>query len=352
MKRSIALAGVLVLAALPALAQNYPERSVTMVVGASPGGSTDVSARFLAEPLSKALGKPVVVENKPGASGNIGAVQVARAKPDGHTLLMQYSGYHVGNPHLFEKLAWKLEDFAPVALVTFSPHVFAVNPNVKANTLKELADYAKAHPGELKYGSAGNGSIQHMATELFAQMSGTKLVHLPYKGAAPAVTDLLGGRLDIVNTTPPPLVAHIKAGKLKGLAYTADKRHPQLPDVPTSAESGMPEYKIASWFGVLAPAKTPQPVIDKLAAEIKKIVESDDFKQKIEEQGGLAAVMDPKEFQALIAKEFDYWGNVIKTAGITAEEQYRQRRTGNVRSASFGARVRPRAPRSTAGGVT
>ena len=299
MKFLSAVASVVALATIaPAGAQDFPERTITMVVGASPGGSTDVSARFLAEPLSKALGKPVVVENKPGASGNIGAAQVARAKPDGHTLLMQYSGYHVGNPHLF-----------------------AVHPNVKANNLQELAEFAKANPGTLKYGSAGNGSIQHMATELFAQMTGSKLVHLPYKGAAPAVTDLLGGRLDIVNTTPPPLVAHVKAGKLKALAYTSDKRHPQFPEVPTSAEAGLPGYEVASWFGVLAPAKTPPAVIEKLSSEIKKIVESDDFRQKIEEQGGVAAYKNPTEFQALIDKEYEYWGKVIKTAGIKAEEQ-------------------------------
>jgi tripartite-type tricarboxylate transporter receptor subunit TctC len=322
MKSRYALAGALALwTTLPALAQNYPERSITMVVGASPGGSTDVSARLLADPLSKALGKPVVVENKPGASGNIGTNQVARSKPDGHTLLMQYSGYHVGNPHPFEKLNWDLKDFTPVALVTFSPHLFAVHPDVKANTLKELAELAKTQPGTIKYGTAGNGSIQHMATELFAQMAGVKLVHLPYKGAAPAVTDLLGGRLEIVNTTPPPLIPHVKAGKLKALAYTSDKRHPQMPDVPTSAESGMPGYEVASWFGVLAPAKTPPAVIEKLSTEIKKIVESDEFKKKVEDQGGLASFKNPAEFQALIDKEYEYWGKVIKSAGIKAEEQ-------------------------------
>lgn len=322
MKALFALASAIAVGlAAPAAAQNFPERAITMVVGASPGGSTDVSARFLGEPLSKALGKPVVVENKPGASGNIGAAQVARAKPDGHTLLMQYSGYHVGNPHLFDKLSWEMKDFAPVALVTFSPHLFAVHPSVKANNLKEFADLAKASPGTLKYGTAGNGSIQHMATELFAQMTGTKLVHLPYKGAAPAVTDLLGGRLDIVNTTPPSLVAHVKAGKLKALAYTSDKRHPQFPDIPTSAEAGLAGYEVASWFGVLAPAKTPPAVVEKLAEEIRKVVESDDFKRRIEEQGGVAAYKGPAEFQALIDKEFEYWGKVIKTAGIKAEEQ-------------------------------
>jgi tripartite-type tricarboxylate transporter receptor subunit TctC len=323
MKVLSALVGLLSLAAAsPATAQNLTSgKPVSMIVGASPGGSTDFSARLLAEPLSKALGSPVVVENKPGASGNLATAQVARARPDGHTLLMQYSGYHVGNPHLFDSLNWKASDLTPVALVTFSPHIVAAHPDVKASSLKELADLAKASPGTIKYGTAGIGSIQHMATELLAQQTGTKMVHLPYKGAGPAVTDLLGGRLDIVNTTPPSLVPHIKAGKLKALAYTSGKRHPMLPDIPTSAEAGLPGYEVASWFGVMAPAKTPPAIVERLSSEIRKIVESEEFKRKVEEQGALAEYRAPNEFQALIDKELDYWGKVIKTAGIKAEEQ-------------------------------
>jgi tripartite-type tricarboxylate transporter receptor subunit TctC len=307
-------------AALPAGAQTFPDKAITIIVGASPGGSTDVSARLLAEPLSKALGKPVVVENKPGASGNIAATQVARSKPDGHTLLMQYSGYHVGNPHLFDKIPWKLEDFAPVAVVTFSPHIVAVHPDVKANNLKELVDLAKAKPGDIKFGSAGNGSIQHLATELFAQMTGVKMTHVPYKGAAPAVTDVLGGRIELINTTPPSLIAHVRSGKLKALAYTSDKRHPMYNEIPTSAESGVPGYEVASWFGIMAPAKTPPEVIERLTTEIRKVVESDEFKRKVEEQGGVAAFKGPDEFKALIDNEYDYWGKVIKTAGVKAED--------------------------------
>ena len=321
MKLLSALTTALALAAaLPAGAQTFPDKAITIIVGASPGGSTDVSARLLAEPLSKALGKPVVVENKPGASGNIAATQVARSKPDGHTLLMQYSGYHVGNPHLFDKIPWKLEDFAPVAVVTFSPHIVAVHPDVKANNLKELVDLAKAKPGDIKFGSAGNGSIQHLATELFAQMTGVKMTHVPYKGAAPAVTDVLGGRIELINTTPPSLIAHVRSGKLKALAYTSDKRHPMYNEIPTSAESGVPGYEVASWFGIMAPAKTPPEVIERLTTEIRKVVESDEFKRKVEEQGGVAAFKGPDEFKALIDKEYDYWGKVIKTAGVKAED--------------------------------
>ena len=322
MKLLYALAGVSMLAVGPAVAQGYPERPITLIVGASPGGSTDITARLIAEPLSRALGKPVVVENRAGASGNIAATAVARAKPDGYTLLMQYSGYHVGNPALFDKLNWDpVKDFAPVAMATLEPHVFTVHPSVKANNLAELAALAKASPGTLKYGSAGNGSIQHIATEVFAQMTGTKMVHLPYKGTSGALNDLLGGRLDIVNTTPPPMVPHIKAGKLKALAYTSDVRHPMMPDVPTSAEAGLPGYEIASWFAVFAPAKTPPAVIDRLAREVRAVVESEDYKRRIEEQGAFAVYKGPEELGAFAAKEIEYWGGVIRSAGVKAEEQ-------------------------------
>jgi tripartite-type tricarboxylate transporter receptor subunit TctC len=316
----VALTAALMLAASPTVAQTFPEKTVTIVVGASPGGSTDFSARLLADPLAIAFGKPCIVENKAGASGNIAATQVARSRADGHTMLMQYSGYHVGNPHLFDKMPWELKDFAPVAVVTFSPHVIAVHPAVKANNLKELAELAKASPGDLRYGSSGNGSIQHLAMEMFAQMTGVKLTHVPYKGAAPAVIDVIGGRVEIMNTTPPSLVSHIRAAKLKALAYTSDKRHPLLSEIPTSAEAGLPGYEVASWFGILVPAKTPPKVIDRLSNEIRKIVETDEFRRKVEEQGAVAAFMGPEDFKALIDKEFAYWGSVIKTAGIKGDE--------------------------------
>ena len=240
----------------------------------------------------------------------------------GYTLLMQYSGYHVGNPALFDNMNWDpVKDFAPVAMATLAPHVFTVHPSVKANNLAELAALAKANPGTLKYGSSGNGSIQHIATEVFAQMTGTKMVHLPYKGTSGALNDLLGGRLDIVNTTPPPMVPHIKAGKLKALAYTSDVRHPMMPDVPTSAEAGLPGYEIASWFAVFAPAKTPPAVIDRLAREVRAVVESEDYKRRIEEQGAFAVYKGPEELGAFAAKEIEYWGGVIRSAGVKAEEQ-------------------------------
>jgi tripartite-type tricarboxylate transporter receptor subunit TctC len=320
LKLLTALTSALVLAAaLPASAQDFPKGNITLIVGVSPGGSTDITARLIADPLSKALGKPVIVDNKPGASGNIGASQVARAKPDGHTLLVQYSGYHAANPHLFQDMGWAPKDFAPVAMATLAPQVIAVHPDVKATTLKELIELARAKPDQIKYGSAGNGSVQHMATELLAQMTGVKMVHVPYKGTAPALQDLLGGRIELLNTTPPPLLPYIRSGKLRALAYTGDKRHPALPEVPTAAEAGVPGYEAAAWFGFLAPAKTPPAVIERLAAEIRKIVEGEEYKRKMEEQGAFAVFKGPEEFAAYIDKDVEYWGKVIRTAGIKAD---------------------------------
>ncbi len=195
----------------------------------------------------------------------------------------------------------------------------AVHPEVKASNLRELADLARANPGTLRFGSSGNGSIQHLATELFAQMTGVKLVHVPYRGAAVALTDLIGGRIEILNTTPPPLVPHMRAGRLRALAYTSDNRHPAMPEVPTSAEAGLPGYEVVAWFGVLAPANTPPAVIERLATEIRAIVESDEYKRKVEDQGAFAAYVAPNDFAERIERDYQYWGNVIRTAGIKAE---------------------------------
>ena len=311
---------VLALAASAVYAQTYPTRQVMLIVPTVPGGSTDFAARLLADPLAKALGQPVIVENKPGASGNIGTLQVAKAQPDGHTLLVQYSGYHVGNPALFKGLQWDpLKDFAPVGMVLIAPHLVTVHPGVAAKNLKELADLAKKKDGSITYASSGNGSIQHIATEMFAQMVGAKMVHVPYKGSGLAVTDHVAGRVDVFNTTPPGTISHVKAGKLRAIAYTSNRRHPAMPDVPTSSESGLPGYLVESWFGVFAPAATPQPVLAKLAQEIRKIVDSPELKRKAEEQGAFAVSMAPKEMDALVRKELEQWGKVIRAGNITAD---------------------------------
>ncbi len=304
-----------------ALAQGkFPDRTITLVVPSAPGGSTDFTARLIAEPLSRALGQPVVVDNKAGASGNIGNQWVARAKPDGYTLLLAYSGYQVGNPHLFKKAGWDpIKDFAPVAMLTRAPQVVAARANLPVNNLRELVAYAKAHPDKLNYASSGNGSIQHIAGELFKQMTGTSLTHVPYKGAGPAVQDLLGGQVDLFFTTPASVVSHIKADKLKGLAVTSAARLSSLPQVPTTREADLKDFTLDSWFALYAPAGTPPEVVQQLNAEIAKILASPEVKKKAEDAGTLVDHMGPAQLGDYTRKELAYWGRVIQDAKITAD---------------------------------
>jgi tripartite-type tricarboxylate transporter receptor subunit TctC len=301
-------------------ADTWPARPITMVVPTAPGGSTDISARLIGDSLGKALGQPIVIDNKPGAAGNLGTEAVARAKPDGYTLLMQYSGYHVGNPALFAQIKWNpVKDFVPVALVMRAPHVIAVGPSVQAGSLKELIANAKKSGKGLFYASSGNGSIQHIAGELFGQMTKVPMTHVPYKGAGPAVNDMIGGQVDLFITTPPSVIGHVNAGKLKALAYTGKQRHPSLPNVPTSAEAGLPGYEVESWFAVFAPAGTPAPVISRLSGEIKTIVESEAYRKKMDEQGAFAAYMDSATLARFVDKELQAWAGVVKSAGIKAD---------------------------------
>lgn len=248
----------------------YPDHPITLVVPSAPGGSTDFSARLIADALSRSLGQPVIVDNKPGGSGNVGNQAVARAKPDGHTLLVAYSGYQVGNPHLFNKAGWDpIKDFAPVAMVMRAPQVVAARAGLPANTLGELIAYAKANPDKLNYASSGNGSIQHIAGELLRQLIQTAITHIPYRGSGPAVQDLLGGQVDLHITTPASVVSHIKAGELKGLAVTSAARLPALPQVPTAAESGLKGFTLDSWFAVYAPAAATTAACHRLQAIVQ-----------------------------------------------------------------------------------
>lgn len=298
----------------------YPDRPITIVVPSAPGGTTDFSARLIAEPLSRALGQSVIVDNKAGASGNIGNQFVARAKPDGYTLLLAYSGYQVGNPHLFKKAGWDpIKDFAPVAMLTRAPQLLAVRHHLPANNLRELIAHAKANPGKLNFASSGNGSIQHIAGELFAQLTGTTLTHVPYKGASPAVQDLLGGQVDLFFTTPASVVGHVKADKLKGLAVTSSTRLSSLPQVPTAIEAGLKDFNLDSWFALYAPSGTPDAVIQLLNAEINKILATVEIRKKAEESGTAVDQMTPTQLGDYTRKELDYWGRVIQSAKISAE---------------------------------
>lgn len=320
MKRRLFVASAAGLA-LPGFAQGrYPNKPVTLVVPTAPGGTTDFSARLVSDALGRALGQPVIVDNKPGASGNIGNQFVARARPDGYTLLVSYSGYHVGNPHLFKQAGWDpIKDFAPVAMMTRAPQVLAVNPRLPFNDVAGLVAYAKKNPGKLNYASSGNGSIQHIAGELFKQLTGTFITHIPYRGSGPAVQDLMGGQVDIFITTPAGVVSQIQGGKLKGLAVTGQRRLAALPAVPTAVEAGLKGFELDSWFALYAPAGTPADIVQLLNTEVGKVLSGADLRKRADEAGTDVELMTPQQLAAFTKAELDRWGKVIQGAHIVLD---------------------------------
>lgn len=298
----------------------YPSRPITLIVPAAPGGTTDISARMLAEPLGKALGQSVVVDNRGGGNGAIAALAVKRAEPDGYTLLMQYSGYHVITPHVSkQKPQWAAEDFRAVANVLSAPQVVVVRDSVPAKTMAELIAYAKTNPGKMTYASSGNGSLQHVTGAMLEQQAGIQLTHVPYKGTGPALQDLLGGQVDMTFGTPPPFMQHIASGKLRALAVTGKTRLGSLPNVPTAAEAGLPKLDATSWFALFAPAKTPPPIVDRLSSEIAKLMATPAFQQKAAELGAAADYMDPKKLGDFSIAELARWGEVVKASKIEGD---------------------------------
>mgnify|MGYP002654663793 CR=1 FL=1 len=315
-KSSLFAVGASLLTSL-ACAQNFPDRPITLVVPNPPGGLVDTSARLLSEPLTRIIGQPVVVDNKPGASGNTAYQFVAKAKPDGYTLLISYSGYHVGNPALMDKLSWDpVKDFSPVALLTVSTNVIAVHPSVPVNNLKEFIAYAKANPGKLNYASQGNGSVSHIGTEIFKQTTGVDMVHVPYKGSGPAIQDVLAGQVQVFITTPPSVMQHVQSGKLKGLAVTGSNRHPGMPNVPTTAEAGLPSFLLESWVALYAPAGTPEPVISKLTDSVRRSLALPEVKERADTAGVELRYLNPPAMDALLKKELPFWNKAIKAANI------------------------------------
>ena len=297
----------------------YPSKTVTMVVPTAAGGTTDLSARMLAQALGPVLGQTVVVDNKGGGNGNIAASIVKRAEADGYTLLMQYSGYHVISPHITKQKQWEQSDFQPVANVISAPQIIVVRADLPVKTLPELIAYAKANPGKLNYASSGNGSLQHVTGAMLEQQGAIKMVHVPYKGTGPALQDLLGGQVDLTFGTAPPFMPHIASGKLRVLAVTGKQRLPSLPDVPTTAEAGYPKVNATSWFALFAPAATPKPVVDKLAADVRAVVQSAAFQQKAQEQGATAEYLSPQQLGEQVRADLGNWAQVVKASHIEAE---------------------------------
>lgn len=319
-----ALGAITLALAGPLHAQNaaggFPSRPVMMIVPTAAGGTTDIAARMLGVPLGAALGQTIVVDNKGGANGAIAAVAVKRAEPDGYTLLMQYSGYHVITPIVSKQAPqWHASDLTPVANVLSAPQIIVIRADLPIRNMAELIAYAKAHPGKLNYASSGNGSLQHATGAMLEQQAGIKLTHIPYKGTGPALQDLLGGTVDLTFGTAPPFVPHIQSGKLRVLATTGKTRLPSLPDVPTTAEAGLPKLDATSWFGVFAPARTPKPIIDKLTTEIAKVVATPAFKQKAQEQGAMADYMSPQQLADAVKAQTAQWTEVVKATGIEAD---------------------------------
>ncbi|HEX6006910.1 MAG TPA: tripartite tricarboxylate transporter substrate binding protein [Burkholderiales bacterium] len=299
-------------------AASYPNRPVRLITG-SPGSTSDIAARFVAQKLAERWGQQVVVDNRPGAGGIIGAEIAARAAPDGYTLMVGQIGTHASAQFLFKKLAYDpVKDFLPITLMTNSGIALAVNPSVPAKDLKSFVEYAKAKPGSVNYGSAGGGTSSQLSGELFNQMTGARLVHIPYKGAGPALTALIAGETQAAFLSTTTISAQAKAGKVRPLAVLSEKRFPAAPDIPSAGEAGFAGLDSSVWFGLFAPAKTPKPIVVKVNRDVVEILRSPDAKAALLKQGAEAVPTTPEEFGAFLKKEIAKWSKVIKEAGIKA----------------------------------
>ncbi len=308
------------IAAGVAHAQSYPARPVRMIVPAAPGGGADIVARIVAIKLTEMLGQQVVVDNRAGAAGTIGAEMTARAIPDGYTVLMAQSTSVAIAPHLYPKLGYDtLRDFAPISLSAAVPNLVVVHPSIPVTTIKELIALAKAKPGQLNYGSSGTGAPSHLAGELLKSLAGAQLTHIPYKGAGPATASLLGAETQVMFAPIVAVMPHVKSNRLRAVAVTTAKRSPAVPEIPTVAESGVPGYEIASWFGVLGPAKLPPDVIARLNRDLVKAVQAPETKERLANEGAEAIGSTPAQFTAYLREELARYGKLIKDAGIRAE---------------------------------
>jgi len=310
---------MLLLTSATALAQSLPSRPISLIVPNPPGGVVDTAARVVSQPLGQLLKHTVVVDNRPGGSGNIAYQMVARSAPDGATLLVSYSAYHTANPSLMNKLPWAPKDFTPVALLVAATNVIAVHPSLPVNNLNELIAYVKKNPGKVTYASQGNGSLSHIGTELFKQQTGTDMLHVPYKGSGQAIADVLSGQVQVFITTPPSVMQHVQSGKLKALAIAGKTRHPMMPTVPTTAEAGLPDFTLEAWVGLFAPAGTPPALVTQLSNAVKQSLDTPEAKKQAAAQGVEVRYMNPVALNSLVNTELDYWNKVIKKANITLD---------------------------------
>jgi tripartite-type tricarboxylate transporter receptor subunit TctC len=295
----------------------YPEKPIRIVVAYTPAGATDILARTVGQKLNEVWGQPVIIDNRPGANGNIGTEYAAKATPDGYTILMVTAGTHGINPSLYRKLGFDaVKDFAAVSLVAMVPNIFVVNNSLPAKDVREFIAYAKANPGKLNYGSPGNGSTAHLSMELFKSMTGIQMVHIPYKGSAGVLADLIGGQIVATMDNMPPYLPQVKAGKIRALAVSPAKRSAAAPDIPTVAESGVPGYDSGAWFGLVAPAHTPKDVVNKLSRETARILQLADVRARLTDLGAEPVGGTPEQFAAHIKSEIAKWAKVIKEANV------------------------------------
>ena len=300
-----------------AAAQTYPSRPVRIVIPLSPGGTTDVPGRIIAQKLSETLGQQFYVENRAGAGGTIGSDFVAKANADGYTLLLTATPFVI-TPHVYKKLPYDaLADFTPVIRIASGPYVLVVHPSLGVNSVKELIAAAKKEPGKIDFASSGNGSAQHLVTELFMYMAGIKLNHVPYKGSGPAQQDLMSGIIKVSFVGTPIAIPHMRSGRLKALGVSTAKRSPEMPDVPTVAQAGVPGYEAIVWIGMLAPAATPREIIAKLNGEIGKLVRTGEVKKLLTPTGMEPDPDTPEQFGAYLKADYDKWGKVVRDSGAT-----------------------------------
>jgi tripartite-type tricarboxylate transporter receptor subunit TctC len=319
MVRLIALVLCSIFVSAAGAQEAYPSRPVRFILPFPPGGGTDILGRLIAERLSANLGQPVVTENRGGAGGNVGAEAAAHSAPDGYTIVLVAPSLAI-SPSLYSKLNYDpVKDFAPISLVATVPNVMITNPSVEAKTLQEFIALARSSPGQMNFGSGGSGTSNHLAGELFNIVTGAKLVHVPYKGVNLAMQDVLSGRVQLVFIGIPAALPHIKAGRLRALAVVAPQRSPALPEVPTSEEAGLKDFEVTTWYGVLAPAGTPRPIVTRLNSELGKIMHTPDMKERL---AGLATdphTTTPEEFAAYLKQEIAKWGDVVRKANLKAD---------------------------------